>query len=225
MDFVEQDQIMRVQEFITQNTVPSWGLARISHRAKGDLSSYHYHKSAGKDTTVYIIDTGININHEEFGGRAKWGTNTVDSINDDEGGHGTHVAGTIGGTTYGLAKNAQLIAVKVLGGKEGTGSNSGVMKGIEWVTSNARSKGKSSKCVANMSLGGGYSAALNKVVNAAAASGITFVVAAGNEAADASTTSPASAESAITVGATNIKDEMTEYVDPCLTLELLWLNL
>lgn len=212
---------MRAQEFVTKDTVPSWGLARISHRALGDLKSYHYHKSAGEGVTVYVIDTGINTKHEEFGGRAKWGTNMVDAINDDEGGHGTHVAGTIAGSTYGLAKKANLIAVKVLGGKDGRGSNSGVMKGIEWVTSNARSKGNASKCVANMSLGGGFSAALNKAVNAAAASGITFVVAAGNETVDASTTSPASAESAITVGATNIKDEMTEYVDPRLTFELL----
>lgn len=221
MDFVEQDQVMRAQKFVTQDTVPSWGLARISHKAGGDLSSYHYPESAGEGVNAYVIDTGINIKHEEFGGRATWGTNMVDAINDDEGGHGTHVAGTIAGSTYGLAKKAHLIAVKVLGGKDGTGSNSGVMKGIEWATSDARSKGKSSKCVANMSLGGGYSAALNKAVNAAAASGMTFVVAAGNEGVDASTTSPASAQSAITVGATNIKDEMTEYVDPSLAFELL----
>lgn len=211
---------MRALDFVTQNDVPSWGLARISQKANGDLSTYTHPESAGEGVTAYIVDTGININHKDFGGRARWGTNTADTVNDDEAGHGTHVAGTVGGSTYGVAKNVSLVAVKVLGG-DGSGTNTGVMKGIEWAVADAKSKGKSSKCVANMSLGGGYSAALNKTIKAATDSGITFVVAAGNESTDASTTSPASADSAITVGASDINDKMTRYVHPYLTCELL----
>lgn len=211
VEFVEEDQIMVAKSLLTQTKVPSWGISRISQKSKNaSLTSYFYDSSAGEGVTAYVIDTGINVDHIDFEGRATWGFNSADSKNEDGVGHGTHVAGTIGGATYGVAKKCDLVAVKVLG-SDGSGTNAGVIEGVEWVTSDAKSKGKSDKSVANMSLGGTISAALNKAVAAAVTSGITFVVAAGNENVDASNSSPASEKSAITVGATQIGDARAEY--------------
>lgn len=201
---------MVAKSIISQSNVPSYGIARISQKSSRlDLSTYFYDSSAGKGVTAYVIDTGINTSHEDFGGRATWGFNSADDINEDGVGHGTHVAGTIGGTTFGVAKKVSLIAVKVLG-SDGSGTNSGVIKGIEWATSDAQTKGTAAKSVANMSLGGSYSAALNQAVAEAVSAGITFAVAAGNENADASTSSPASTKSAITVGAIGEDDARAE---------------
>lgn len=202
-----------MQNIVTQDNAPSWGLPRISHRENKGQTAYLYPDSAGKGVLAYVIDTGINVEHKEFGGRATFGANMVGGENVDDNGHGTHVAGTIAGSTFGLAKKADLVAVKVLGGSSGSGTNSGVMKGIEWAINDARSKGKSRHCVANMSLGGGFSAALNKVVKTATNSGLTFVVAAGNDGVDASGSSPASSPSAITVAASTKDDKKPEYVD------------
>ncbi|KAH8154959.1 uncharacterized protein LAJ45_01492 [Morchella importuna] len=212
VDFVEEDQIMVAKSLLTQTKVPSWGIARISQKSgkNASLTNYFYDSSAGEGVTAYVIDTGINVDHVEFEGRATWGFNSADDKNEDGVGHGTHVAGTIGSVTYGVAKGVSLVAVKVLG-SDGSGTNAGVIEGVEWVTSDAKSKGKSDKSVANMSLGGTVSAALNKAVAAAVDSGVTFVVAAGNENVDASNSSPASEKSAITVGATQIGDARAEY--------------
>ena len=161
------------------------GLARVSHRQRTSTTSptYEYNKNGGEGVDVYVIDTGINIKHVEFEGRARWGkTIPANSIDSDENGHGTHVAGTIASRKYGVAKKANVIAVKVLG-SDGSGSLSDVIAGITWAVdaakaSNGRANHKGS--VANMSLGGrAKSLALNEAVNKAVQSGLHFAVAAG----------------------------------------------
>jgi len=211
VDFVEQDYKVYALELVEQKDSPNWGLARLSHDDKltdETKTVYTYDDdAAGAGTYSYIIDTGILADHVDFEGRATFGFNTVSgSSNTDKNGHGTHVAGTIGSKTYGVAKKTNLIGVKVLG-DDGSGSNSTVIAGIEWALRDARAKGIK-KCVANMSLGGGVSAALNRSVKAAVAAGLTICVAAGNEARDANTSSPASEPTAITVGSFGITDVM-----------------
>ncbi|KAA8909453.1 alkaline proteinase [Sphaerosporella brunnea] len=203
--YVEQDRVVELDALITQISAPSWGLGRISSRARGS-SNYYYDSTAGAGVTVYVIDTGILTTHNEFGGRATFGYNAVDSSNTDGNGHGTHVSGTIGGTTYGVAKKVNLVAVKVLD-SSGSGTNSGVIAGIQWASANSAGK----KAVANMSLGGSYSSALNSAVSSAVSNGVTFVVAAGNSNANAGNFSPASAAGAITVGATTNTDARASY--------------
>lgn len=146
----------------------------------------------------------------DFGGRATWGANFADRNNRDSQGHGTHVAGTIAGTTYGVAKRAKIIAVKVLG-DDGAGSTSKLIAGIQWAIAHATANGGLKKSVVNMSLGGGYSNAVNRAVEAATAQGLTFVVAAGNDGKDARNYSPASSPNAITVGATQEGDGRASY--------------
>ncbi|KXN70690.1 hypothetical protein CONCODRAFT_29342, partial [Conidiobolus coronatus NRRL 28638] len=201
---IESDKVVKAN-FESQSNAP-WGLARISQRDKlsGNSYTYNYKADAGKGVNVYVIDTGINIKHKDFEGRAVWGKTIPKGLSDeDENGHGTHCAGTVGGKTYGVAKKATLIAVRVLNG-EGSGSNSDVIAGIEWAVKDQRyGSGK----VISMSLGGLPSPTLDEVVNKAVDAGVVVVVAAGNESRDANTASPARAEKAITVGATNIKDE------------------
>lgn len=198
-----------------------WGLVRLSHKKKPLFfdQSYGYPPSAGKRVNVYVIDTGINIDHKEFGGRASWGkTIPLDDEDIDGNGHGTHCAGIIGSKTYGVAKQARLIAVKVLS-TSGFGSNSDVIAGINWViqqhrkaTKIAERRGKPApKSVANMSLGGGRSLALETVVNRAVREGIHFAVAAGNDNEDACEYSPAAASLPITVGASTIDDSMAVF--------------
>ncbi|KXN67949.1 hypothetical protein CONCODRAFT_29668, partial [Conidiobolus coronatus NRRL 28638] len=206
--------------FESQENAP-WGLARVSQRDKlsGDSYTYNYKANAGEGVNVYVIDTGINIKHKDFEGRAVWGkTMIANATDEDENGHGTHCAGTVGGKTYGVAKKANLIAVRVLDG-EGSGSNSDVMAGIEWAVKDERygiewavkdsrpGKGK----VISMSLGGIFSPTLDSVVNKAVDSGVVVVVAAGNDSLDACLYSPARASKAVTVGATNIKDERASF--------------
>lgn len=197
--FVEQDAIIRLS---TEQTGSTWGLDRISHKNFATPYTYAYDgATAGAGSKVYVIDTGININHDEFReangtSRATWGGNFVDSSNSDGNGHGTHCAGTVAGKTYGVAKKAKVVAVKVLSAG-GSGSTSGVVNGMNFVAQN----GKANFDVASMSLGGGFSAAINKAVDGIHNAGITVVVAAGNENRDASLVSPASAPLAITVAA------------------------
>ncbi|KAL7267679.1 hypothetical protein RUND412_009722 [Rhizina undulata] len=205
VDFVEPDSIMTTLELIAQENVPSWGIARISQRSDADETTYFFDTSAGNNVTAYVIDTGVNTAHVEFGGRATFGANFADNVDTDEVGHGTHVSGTIAGTTFGVAKNASIIAVKVLGA-DGSGTNSGVIAGVQWAANDASTKGASNTSVANMSLGGSFSAALNRAVAAAIASGMTFCVAAGNDDENAATSSPASVSTAITVGASDETD-------------------
>lgn len=172
---------------------------------------YRYPSSAGEGVTVYIIDTGIDVKHEEFEGRAKWGITIPEMEEDVDGnGHGTHCAGIVGSKSYGVAKKATIVAVKVLR-SSGFGSNIDIIKGIEWVMNeHARrvSSDPQAKTVINMSLGGGRSIALDYLVNEAVKLGIHFTVAAGNDTEDACMYSPAAAERAITVGASTVQDSI-----------------
>ncbi len=192
--FIEQDQVVRAD---TTQTGATWGLDRIDQRSLPLDTTYTYTQTAS-NVTAYVIDTGINTTHTQFGGRASVG---VDEVGDGKNGidcqgHGTHVAGTIGGSTYGVAKGVKLVAVRVLG-CDGSGSNSGVIAGVEWVTAHA-----AKPAVANMSLGGGASTALDTAVKNSINAGVTYAVAAGNEDVDACGSSPARVTAALTVGAT-----------------------
>ncbi|RKO88516.1 peptidase S8/S53 domain-containing protein, partial [Blyttiomyces helicus] len=213
VEYVEKDQI--VYALNEQQDAP-WGLSRVTHRQDWNKTetpfTYTYYPDAGKDVFIYIIDTGINIDHVDFEGRAQWGiTVPAGDFDKDGNGHGTHCAGTVAGAQYGVAKKATVVAVKVLR-SNGSGTMSDVIRGVEWTInshkerSEAAGKGKKAKSVANMSLGGGMSRALNRAVDAAVEAGIYFAVAAGNNNQDACDFSPASAEKAITVGATTIDD-------------------
>lgn len=208
--YVEADKIMTTQALVTQSNVPSWGLARISHRNQG-LTTFVYDSSAGAGTFAYVVDTGVLTTHTQFDGRAEVGYNAISGeSNVDGNGHGTHVAATIAGSTVGVAKLASVIGVKVLNAS-GSGATSGIIAGINWLVSDAQGKSRIGRAVANMSLGGSYSASLNNAVAAAVSSGIPFIVAAGNSNANAANFSPASTFSAITVGATDGTDARASY--------------
>ncbi|ADL45137.1 MULTISPECIES: S8 family peptidase [Micromonospora] len=199
--YVEQDRVMTTQGTQTGAT---WGLDRIDQRNLPLNSTFTYPNTAS-NVRAYIIDTGIRTTHSDFGGRATWGTNTVDTNNTDCNGHGTHVAGTVGGTRYGVAKSVRLVAVKVLN-CSGSGTTAGVISGVNWVTSNAVKP-----AVANMSLGGGASTTLDNAVANSINSGITYALAAGNSSANACNSSPARVASAITVGSTTSTDARSSF--------------
>jgi len=205
INYIEQDHEISLKQdtcITQQNAV--WGLDRLSERLLDltDASAYIYESKAGSGVTSYIVDTGIRISHTEFGGRATWGANFVDTDDTDCNGHGTHVAGTVAGKTYGVAKGADVVAVKVLN-CAGSGTWSGVISGIEFVATKGKKPGN-----ANLSLGGGKSSAINDAIAAAVDAGFPFIVAAGNDDADACNVSPASEPSAITVGATELGDNV-----------------
>ncbi|THA80412.1 S8 family peptidase [Streptomyces sp. A0592] len=191
----------------TQPGPPSWGLDRVDQRALPLNQSYTYPDKAGEGVTAYVLDTGVRITHQDFGGRASYGYDAIDNDNtaQDGHGHGTHVAGTVAGGSYGVAKKAKIVGVRVLD-NEGFGTTAQVVAGIDWVTRNAVKP-----AVANMSLGGGADTALDTAVRNSIASGITYAVAAGNESANASTKSPARVAEAITVGATTNTDAKASY--------------
>ncbi|KAF9731061.1 hypothetical protein PMIN06_003608 [Paraphaeosphaeria minitans] len=194
---------------VSQQDSP-WGLGRISHREAG-VEAYTYDSSAGEDTYIYVIDTGINTEHNDFGGRATIGKSLIASSDgEDDQGHGTHCSGTAAGTTFGVAKKANLIGVKVLGA-DGSGSNSGVLRGIEWAVNDATEKGRMNRTVLSMSLGGPFSQTTNDAIQSAVEAGAFVSVAAGNEGEDASKSSPASAPQACTVGATTDRDAMASF--------------
>ncbi|MFE6284744.1 S8 family serine peptidase [Streptomyces sp. NPDC057877] len=200
----------------TQPNPPSWGLDRIDQRNLPLNSSYTYPDSAGQGVTAYVIDTGVRISHSDFGGRASYGYDAVDNDNtaQDGNGHGTHVAGTVAGNAYGVAKKARVVGVRVLN-NSGSGTTAQVVAGIDWVARNAVKP-----AVANMSLGGGADTALDTAVRNAVASGVTFAVAAGNESTNASTRSPARVTEAITVGATTSTDARASYSNYGTVLDL-----
>jgi subtilisin family serine protease len=204
VEFVEADQVVHAQA--TQTNPPSWGLDRIDQRNLPLNQSYSY-TSTGTGVTAYVIDTGVRISHSTFGGRASNGRDFVDNdaVAQDGNGHGTHVAGTIAGSQYGVAKAAKIVAVRVLD-NNGSGTLAGVAAGIDWVGANAVKP-----AVANLSLGGGANATLDTAVKNAIAKGVTFAVAAGNSNANASTFSPARVAEAITVGATERTDARASY--------------
>lgn len=201
--FVEEDSIMSAT--VTQNN-PPWGLDRIGQRDL-PLNAVYSYTTTGSGVNVYIIDTGIRRTHTQFGGRAFVGFDSVgDGQNtNDCNGHGTHVSGTVGGSTYGVAKAVRLFAVRVLN-CSGSGSNAGVIAGVDWVTAN-----HASPAVANMSLGGGVSTALDTAVNNSINSGVTYAIAAGNSNTNASNSSPARVAAAITVGSSTMSDARSSF--------------
>jgi subtilisin family serine protease len=216
VDYVEADQPMYAT---TTQTGATWGLDRIDQRNLPLSTTYSY-TADGTGVTAYVIDTGIRLSHGQFGGRATSGFDAVDGGSaDDCHGHGTHVAGTVGGSTYGVAKNVSLVAVRVLD-CAGSGSTAGVIAGVDWVTAN-----HASPAVANMSLGGGASTTLDNAVAASIASGVTFVLAAGNGnflgiAVNACNVSPARVAGSITVGATDKTDKKASYSNYGTCLDL-----
>ncbi|MTD52790.1 S8 family peptidase [Amycolatopsis pithecellobii] len=202
--YVVQNHFVHVAD--TQQNPPSWGLDRIDQRDLPVDSSYTYNTTAS-NVTAYVIDTGVRATHETFGGRVSGGHDFVDNDDDptDEQGHGTHVAGTIGGNEYGVAKGVKIVPVRVLDAS-GSGTFEQVIAGINWVADNA-----SGPSVANMSLGGSADDAVDQAVQGAIAKGVTFAVAAGNSADDAGNYSPARVPEAITVAASDEKDQQADF--------------
>ncbi|KAI1502424.1 peptidase S8/S53 domain-containing protein [Biscogniauxia marginata] len=185
-----------------------WGLGRISHRMPGIAT---YVDVIAPRSRAYMLDTGIRITHQEFGGRAIWGKNFIEGSPDqDEAGHGTATAGIVGGATVGVDNSTLLIAVKVLD-KNGVGSTSSSIDGINWAVDNARDANGISRTVINMSLGGPLEQAMNDAIQAAVEAGMAIVVAAGNANNDSCQSSPASAPNAITVGAIDQQDRRSSY--------------
>jgi subtilisin family serine protease len=216
--YVEQNSTVRVND--TQPNA-TWGLDRIDQRDLPLSKTYTYDTSAS-NVNAYIIDTGIRTSHSEFGGRASVGTDTVGGGQNGQDcqGHGTHVAGTVGGRNHGVAKSVNLIAVRVLD-CDGSGTTAGVIAGVDWVTANARKP-----AVANMSLGGSASASLDDAVKKSIASGVSYSVAAGNGLpilgipANACNYSPARVPEAITVGATDSSDRRASFSNYGTCLDL-----
>lgn len=220
--YVEPDQVVSINDenaVDTTQTGATWGLDRIDQHSLPLNGQFNY-IATGAGVNAYIIDTGIRITHGQFGGRASYGYDAVDGAlpADDCNGHGTHVAGTVGGSTYGVAKGVRLIAVRVLD-CNGSGSNSGVIGGINWVKKQ-KQLNPGIPAVANMSLGGSASSTLDSAVTSAIQAGVIFAVAAGNSNANACNYSPARVATAITVGATTSTDARASYSNYGTCLDL-----
>ena len=209
--FVEEDSIVTADA--TQSN-PPWGLDRIDQRNR-PLNAIYTFNWTGSGVRVYVIDTGIRTAHSQFGGRASNVFDAFGGNGQDCNGHGTHVAGTVGGSTYGVAKSSLPRGVRVLN-CSGSGSNSGVIAGVDWVRLN-----HIAPAVANMSLGGGISSALDTAVNNLHNANVTIAVAAGNSnGANACNFSPARAANAITVGSTTSTDARSSFsnIGTCLDI-------
>ncbi|KAL8669328.1 MAG: hypothetical protein Q9168_006074 [Polycauliona sp. 1 TL-2023] len=219
VEYIERDSVVHTMDEPEVERSAPWGLARIAHRDELTFSTFNkylFSADGGEGVDVYVIDTGTNYKHVDFEGRAHWGKTIPAGDPDEDGnGHGTHCSGTIAGKKYGVAKKANIYAVKVLK-SNGSGTMSDVVKGVEWAALTHADNVKAAKAgkkkgfkgsTANMSLGGGKSPTLDLAVNAAVDLGLHFAVAAGNDNADSCNYSPAAAEKAVTVGASTIGDE------------------
>ncbi|KAF3220055.1 Basic amino-acid permease [Orbilia oligospora] len=196
--YVEPEQDAYTSEIITQSEA-TWGISELSNQAS-NTSTYYYDSSAGEGMYAYIIDSGINFSHEEFEGRAELGYNVLKHLNNtDTSGHGTHVSGTVAGKTYGVAKKANLVNVKVFQGRKTSTIN--IFDGFNWAVQDILEKNRTNVAVINMSLTTKTSKAFNAMVDSAYEKGILSVVAAGNKNVSASLYSPASANTSIAVGA------------------------
>ncbi|KAI9220155.1 peptidase S8/S53 domain-containing protein, partial [Blastocladiella britannica] len=198
----------------TQSQPPSWGLPRISERNLNlNQAPYQYPDSAGDGVDVYVVDSGVDVGNPEFGGRARWGVTTCrDCPSYDDHGHGTHCAGTIASTSFGVAKRASIVAVRVVN-KLGQGDDAVIVAGITWAANAALAAWNRSMrpSVISMSLAGGSSTAVDAALAAAADNGVTVVVAAGNDFDDACNQSPARSPVAIAVGAADQTDTVAEF--------------
>lgn len=202
---VVQDSIVSLDH--TQKNPPSWGLDRIDQKDLPLDKSYTSPESSGQGVTAYVIDTGIRTSHRDFGGRASSGWDFIDddATAQDGNGHGTHVSATVAGASHGVAKEADVVGVRVLD-DAGSGTTAQVIAGIDWVTKNARKP-----AVANLSLGGTANAQLDAAVRNSIASGVTYTVAAGNDGLPAFLFSPARVKEAVTVGASDVKDARASF--------------
>ncbi|KAF9284852.1 subtilisin-like protease Pr1B [Linnemannia elongata] len=213
--YIEQDAVVNAYG-VQPNPPATWGLVRISQHVRDLTKPYYYNDLAGQGVTAYIIDTGILTTHTDFGGRAVMGANFVSgSPNTDENGHGTHLAGVIGGTIYGVAKKVKLVGVKVLNA-QGSGSTSGVVAGMDYVAANA----VAGKTVVNMSLGGGTSTAINDAAQRLYAKNAPLFAAAGGSASTACTGSPGGAPNVYTVASTDSTDHVASFssTGPCVEI-------
>ncbi|WP_426454230.1 S8 family peptidase [Acinetobacter sp. KB005] len=201
---VENDIVMKIDATTQSN--PDWGLDRIDQKALPLNSAYSYLQT-GSGTTAYIVDTGILSSHQQFSGRVLSGYTAISDGNGttDCNGHGTHVAGTVGGSTYGVAKNVNLVPIRILG-CDGSGASSSVIAGLDWILKNGKKP-----AVVNMSLGGDASTSLDSAVENLFDNGYVMVVAAGNSDTDACSASPARVSKALTVAATDNTDTRASY--------------
>jgi subtilisin family serine protease len=219
--FLEADGIMTTQiqaSTSASETGAPWGLGRVSHRAKGS-TEYLYDASAGAGSCAYIIDTGVYAAHPEFEGRATQ-IKSYTGVDTDDNGHGTHVAGTIGSVTYGVAKKTHIYAVKVLDAG-GSGAWSDIVSGIQYVVDHSKTNSCPNGVVVNMSLGGGTSTTVNAAVAAAVDAGIFFAVAAGNDGTDFANSSPANEPKAFAVGASDSTDGLASFSNYGKTLGII----
>ena len=210
--YIQCNMIHSIQQCAKGSAAGCWGLDRADQRDKltysdplFDDASYVWGESMGESTVAYIADTGIDVAHLDFSGRAVHGYTAGEiPTDDDENGHGTHIAGTVGSNSYGIAKGVQLVSVKVY--NNGFASTSPIIDGLEWIQNDHNSRGNGAKSVVSLALGGGANDAFDDAIAACVAEGIVVVVAAGNDDANACQSSPSREPTAITVGATDIND-------------------
>ncbi|KAM3438137.1 hypothetical protein MY4824_003380 [Beauveria thailandica] len=204
VEYIEQDSVVSLSAFTTQPN-PPWGLARLSHREANASTRYTYDRSAGAGACAYVLDTGVDESHPELKGRAKQIKSFIPNQYGDGHGHGTHCAGTIASTSYGVAKKAIIYGIKVLG-NGGSGSWSGIIAGLDYVVADSKGRDCPKGVIVSISLGGPYSLTVNDAAAELVRIGIFVAVAAGNDNIDAALVSPASEETVCTVGASDAND-------------------